>query len=457
MSPARAPRAQASSLELTTDWDVHSESQLLPLVAREQIIDLTCGRRWGKTDMGESWLTGIHPYATQQSGGAVWIPGSRNIYTAPHYSPNCIDFYEGLKESLHGLIADSSDTHLWIKLKHNRATIECLSLERFENRRGIAYDRLLLDEKQSTPAKAWYYILAACLADVPDKCLRRVMRIGTAKGKKHWTYREHLASQAAPKGWGIGTRAAFVYPTWARPGTELFVEDMRTALPINVFNQELGAEFLDEAAGYFQRILYTGKPALEFEPAATYAAGIDLAHMNDRSGSLVVKARGGAPGPKQPVALDLFGRLPWPETKRRIVDTLRRWNADALIDATSGGAPGEVTVEAFRPDWTRVAGFDSNGEEGANREALLMNLAVALEGAEVMLPGTVEKPAFPELTLELNGFEYEILPSGRARASAGVGPDGERLQDDSVIMLALACWKATQRLIRYAPSRRTWT
>ena len=159
-----------------------------------------------------------------------------------------------------------------------------------------------------------------------------------------------------------------------------------------------------------------------------------LAHSQDFTVVVVVRAK---PRPMRVVHVERFSRAPWATTKARIVEVLKRWSADALVDATPGGAPGEVTVEAFRPEWTRIEGFDSRMAEGAGREDMLANLAISLEDESLVLPGTEREPSFPVLAAELSGFSYEILPSGRARATAG-----PNLQDDCVVSLGLAAWKA---------------
>jgi hypothetical protein len=133
------------------------------------------------------------------------------------------------------------------------------------------------------------------------------------------------------------------------------------------------------------------------------------------------------------------------ETKARVVEEARRWNADLLIDATPSGSPGDVVTEAFKPEWTRVSGFDFRESNGAGREGLLQNLAVMISTGELRLPGSYGHPAFPVLTAELEGFQYEVLPSGRARGTAGPG-----LDDDCVMGLALAAWRAKQGAGGYA-------
>lgn len=436
-------------IRIRTDWEPHSVAQAAILEAPEQILDVTCGRRFGKSALARAWLTGIWEGARD---GAILVPHSRNWYCAPQRQPNCTDFYDGLKRSLGALVVDKSDVDLYLRLL-NGATIECKSLERPDNLRGAGLDRLVIDEKGTCPRVAWDEVLAPMvLADPPDKelpdgspCLRRVLRLGTPRGRKHWTFGEHMASLQGQR--GPGGRNAFQFPTWARPGTERYVDEARKTLPANVFRQELGAEFLEDAASYFQRIVYDGAPPPAVpEASAVYTAGVDLAHADDWTVVVVVRAK---PRPMRVVHVERFSRAPWATTKARIVAVLSRWNADALLDATPGGAPGEVTVEAFSPEWRRIEGFDSRTQQGAGREDMLANLAISLEQEELLLPGTSDAPAFPVLAAELSGFSYEVMPSGRARACAG-----PNLHDDTVYSLGLATWKAKRARNPYG-SRKT--
>lgn len=428
-----AATAAPRKVDIVTDWEPHSAGQRAVLVAPEQIIDLTCGRRWGKSDVIQKWLTGIHPDGSADLGGAVWVPDSRNFYTAPQRLPNCKEMYDACKNALGDLVIYTNDSDLTLRL-FNRASIEFKTLERPDNLRGLAFDRLAMDEKGTTQESAWTHVLAPILADPPTRCTRKVLRAGTPRGRRHWTYREHMASLESPR--GPGGRAAFTFPTWARPGTEALVEEMRRSLPHNVFAQEIGAEFLADAAGYFQELskAYDGRPApAKPDTSKRHTFGIDLPHTEDWGVIIVVEIEPNRT--MRVVHMTRWSRAPWPVTKSRAVEVFKAWNADGLIDSTPGGAPGEVTVEAFAPEWRRIDGFDFR--QGAGREDLLANLAIGLEGGQIKLPGTPDAPAFPTLAAELEGFQYEILPSGRARARAGPG-----LNDDCVMALALAAWKA---------------
>ena len=435
---ARRPEEAARRIEIETDWEPSSLLQFAVLQAPERFITAFGGRRVGKSDVIFPWLTGIHDAWApgQPKWGAVWIPGGRFLYTAPQRSPNALAFYKKLKEVLADLIVDKSDVFLWCKL-FNDAEISCKSTERPDNLRGSGYDGIASDEIGTTPEDA-YTVLRPTLSDpAPDGRVRRWLQVGSTRGKKHWSYGQYLEGQRGHR--GPQGHVSFAYPTLSRPGMEAEVEVARRSYPENFFRQEYGCEFLENAAGYFDLVAeaHDGLPPPEKPESGTrHAAGFDFAHVDDWSVVVVIQSH---PKPMRVVAMLRFSRCPWPVTKARGIDILKRWSADVEIDATAGGAPGDVITDAFRPEWTRVHGFDFRAGGGAGREALLQNLAVMLSTGELKLPGTARAPAFPELTRELEGFQYEVLPSGKARGTAG-----PNLDDDCVMALALAAWRAKQ-------------
>lgn len=436
----RPPENQ--KVRIVSDFEFHSESQRAWVTAPERELDVTIGRRGGKTHGSVAWILGDYPGATW---GALHTPGGRYWYTAPTVNPACRDFYRKLKSTLGDLVKSKNDTYMSVVL-FNDALIECKTLENYENLRGPGLDGLIIDEKGTVYEQAWTHVLRAMIADPPDKCIRRVLRIGTPRGKRHWTYFQHALSLQGPS--GPTGRAAFQFPTSARPGMEAELAEIKRGLPANAYRQEYGAEFLDEASGFFRLIdeAHDGQPPPDKrDPAARYACGLDFGHRDDYTVLVVVQA---SPRPMRVVHMLRFEPTHWPATKARALEVFRAWNSDAMIDSTPAGAPGEVTIAAFAPEWRRVTGFDFR--EGGGRDDLLANLAIMLETQELRLPGTANVPAFPMLTTELHGFQYEILPSGRARARAGPG-----LADDCCMALALAAWKAKHMGGGYA-SRKTY-
>ncbi len=122
------------------------------------------------------------------------------------------------------------------------------------------------------------------------------------------------------------------------------------------------------------------------------------------------------------LALDRFNGLSWAETRRRIADLARRWNAQVVW--AEANAAGDVNIEALIADGVPVCAFQTTAR---SKPVLIDKLALALEHGELaLLPD-------PVLLSELNAFRVDPMPLGGYRYSAPAG-----LHDDTVIALALA-------------------
>ena len=427
------------------DFRPHSDAQAQILAAVEDEIDVTCGRRFGKSTLAIVWLTGLHPGSRW---GAIHTPAGRFWYVTPTLRL-AKDVYRKLKRILKssGLLLDKNDSELTLTLT-NEATVEFKSAEDPDNLLGPGLDGLVIDEKGVIAAHAWEIVLSPMLADPPHLCRRRVMRVGTPRGKRHWTYREHVHGQD-PANHGVGGHRSFQFATWIRPEMKTFCDRKRKITSPNAFDQEYGAVFLDSAAGYFAPIheAYDGKPVTDGpQPRCTYFAGFDIGHREDKTAQAMVEAFDGSHGPAGTAAapmrlawLDAFDPIPWPKTKERAVAALRKWNAEIVeIDATPSGAPSEVITSALKPEWTKVHGYDFR--EGGGRETLLQNLDVMLSTGALKLPGTYENPVYPVLAAQIEGYQWKIESNGRAHGVKGPG-----LRDDELMSLCLAAWAAKHR------------
>ena len=433
------------------DFRPHSSAQADILTAVEDEIDVTYGRRGGKSHGALAWVTGLHPGSRW---GAIHAPEGRFWYVTPTLRL-AKDVYRKLKRLLKatGLLLDKNDSELTLTLI-NDATVEFKSAEDPDNLLGPGLDGLVIDEKGVIAKHVWEIVLSPMLADPPRLCRRRVLRIGTPRGKRHWTYGEHAHGQD-PANQGVGGHRSFQCSTWiARPEMKAYCDKRRKVMLPNAFDQEYGATFLDSAAGYFDSIAesHDGKPVPTApDRRATYFAGFDIGHRDDKTAVAIIEVaegnvsgivlpNGTAATPMRLVFLDAFDPIPWPRTKERVIQTLRFWGADIVeIDATPSGAPGEVITAALGPEWTKVHGYDFR--EGGGREALLQNLAIMLSTGALKLPGTYETPAYPVLTAQLEGYQYRIESNGRAH-----GVKGHGLRDDEMMSLCLAAWAAKHRI-----------
>jgi hypothetical protein len=149
--------------------------------------------------------------------------------------------------------------------------------------------------------------------------------------------------------------------------------------------------------------------------------------------------------------------VPYPKVVERIGALLRhqelRGQCALVVDATGVGAP---VVDMLRGAGlgceiaaVTITGGEregqSNGRWNVPKRDLVGGVQVLLERGELRIA--------PELR-EAETLKRELL-AVRATASRGgrvrLGADGEGEHDDLVIALALACWRARQRVVGFQP------
>lgn len=208
-------------------------------------------------------------------------------------------------------------------------------------------------------------------------------------------------------------------PTWANPHVQAqAIEDLRSTMPEDVFQQEVSAEFLLDSAGVFRGVgdCIKGTPQKPL-PGHRYVMGVDLARIHDFSVITVMDAAN-----KHLVHFDRFNKLSWEVQYSKIVETAKRYNnASVYMDSTGIGDP---ICETISRAGVRVKPFKISAQ---SKQHLIDSLRVNIER------GLVSFPNYPIMIRELQAFEYEVAASGLFKYSA---PSG--FHDDCVISLALA-------------------
>ena len=222
------------------------------------------------------------------------------------------------------------------------------------------------------------------------------------------------------------------FPTWTNPYIPPpEIEKARHEMPERIFRQNIGAEFLEDAASVFRSVdaLSIEQPQ-EPEKNARYIIGLDIARTHDYSVASVVKL----PKLSEPlvqVFLDRYHRVDWGLQEQRVKVLSQRFNDAALcMDATGVGDP---ELERLRRLGLQVTGIKF--ASAAIKANVVENLAMLMERGQLkLLANEVQKA-------ELKNFEYSLLPSATVR----YGGRGDA-HDDTVIGLALAGWGATHRV-----------
>jgi len=368
--------------------------------ARFRMMD--CGRRWGKTILESNWL----------HEGAI-NDGGENWFLSPVYAQSKAVFRDNLAAARRGgadaAFKDVSISELRVEYKTGGVE-HYKSADNPETLRGAGLKRVVIDEAARVKRDVWEEVIRPAVSDTHGKVL-----FGTTPKGKNWFYelwtRGQDGLQPEFKSWKFPTaNNPLIHPS--------DIEHARQSLPVDVFQQEYLAEFLENSAGVFRNVRSClGAQREEPQSGRSYYAGVDLARLTDFTVLTILDGNGSQ------VYFDRFNLLDWTVQKQRIIDTCRRYGAMLLIDSTGVGDP---IFEDLRVAGINVDGFKFTSE---SKKQLISSLMIAFEQSKIrILDDAVQLN-------ELDIFEYTIGSSGIVHYSA---PEG--YHDDCVIALALANW-----------------
>lgn len=378
------------------------QADVLRHPARFKVMD--CGRRWGKTITESNWL----------DEGAI-NHGGENWWISPVYAQSKAVFRQKTAAAKKGgadiAFKDVSQSELRIEYKSGGVE-HFKSADNPDTLRGAGLKRVVIDEAARCKRDVWEEVIRPAVSDTRGSVL-----FGSTPKGKNWFYelwtRGQDPLQTEFKSWK--------FPTADNPLISADdIQHARESLPLDVFNQEYLAEFLDNTAGVFRNIAACITSKRE-EPVAgaQYYAGLDLARLTDFTVLTILDAKG------RQVFMDRFNLLDWAIQKRRVIDTVTRYNgAPLLLDSTGIGDP---IYEDLRGAGINVDGYKfTNESKGQLIEALMLAFE---KGAIGIMDDQTQRN-------ELEIYEYTMNRSGSVSYNA---PDG--YHDDCVISLALAWWK----------------
>ncbi|MBC6956395.1 MAG: hypothetical protein DWB44_09465 [Chloroflexi bacterium] len=363
--------------------------------ARFKVI--ACGRRFGKTELGKQLL--LH-HAT--NGGVTW-------WISPTYGM-AGQVWRDLRQVLAPLKPTVTTVERRIDLEGG-GVVAVRSGMTPDFLRGAGLDYAVLDEAAFLPADLWPEVVRPMLID------RRggAAFLSSPNGRNHFYHLYALGLDPQQPEW-----AAFHHPSHDNPRLDRAeLEALRATLPDIVYRAEILAEFVDSAGQVFRDVDLRATAPADAVPHADQRVviGVDWGKSVDYTVCAVIDANRGVM-----LALDRFNGLSWAETRRRIADLARRWNAQVVW--AEANAAGDVNIEALIADGVPVCAFQTTAR---SKPVLIDKLALALEHGELaLLPD-------PVLLSELNAFRVDPMPLGGYRYSAPAG-----LHDDTVIALALA-------------------
>jgi len=299
----------------------------------------------------------------------------------------------------------------------NGAVVEFWSLTSADSIRGRKYKRFIIDEAAMDPALLdhWNLVIRATLADYKGDAFF----LSTPKGRNGFWELFQLGQPGGDAEW-----AAFQMPTVTNPHIDPDeIEGMRRTVPELVFIQEFLAQFVDDNAGLFRKVLAAAIAERIDAPVAghTYVFGVDWGRSGDYTVISVVDVMA-----QEQVYLDRFNQVDYELQKGRLDALYQKFKPRIIVaEANNMGGP---LVESLRARYPIQPFVTTN----ASKKEIIDDLALGLEqGAFRILNDPIQIG-------ELLSFEQTKLPSGLWRyAAAGNG------HDDCVIALALAKYAAS--------------
>ncbi len=311
----------------------------------------------------------------------------------------------------------------------DRSTIQFRSGDNPDTLRGFAVNFVVIDEGARIPEASWVSVNTTL-----TQTRGRALIISTPNGRG-WFYESY---QKGEKCFGDGSPKyaegevdpwlewmSIRMPTWSNPHVPVeSIREMKKNLPEDVFQQEVGAQFLSDSAGVFRGISKCIRGSLQPPmPGRSYVIGVDLGKKRDYTVITVMDRQSNCV-----VYWDRFNQLSWEVQYHRVINAAKYYkNALIVMDSTGLGDP---VVEAVRAGGVRVEGYTIGGSKA--KQQLIEKLRLGVEKETVSFPQSLNI-----LRRELENYEFNISESGVVKYSA---PSGQH--DDCVVSLALAYWVA---------------
>ena len=219
------------------------ESQKVIFNSNARFLVGDMGRRWGKTLTGLNWLL----EGVCKEGGNQW-------WLAPVYSQSKMAFRKLMKAAKAGngedALKNCSISELRLEFI-NDAVIEFKSADKPDNLRGEGLNRVVIDEAARVKRDVFEEVVRPAVSDTNG----RVLFISTPKGK-NWFFEMWSRGQDELQ----PEYESWKFPTADNPKVPADdIKQAKQSLPVDVFNQEYLAEFLDDTAGVFRNVRYIGK------------------------------------------------------------------------------------------------------------------------------------------------------------------------------------------------------
>lgn len=390
----------STKIRLTLPQHHPGQQAVVDHARRYNVVD--CGRRWGKTILGEERAirTALAGYPTG------WF--------APTYK-YVTEVWRDLTRLLGPVLSARNASDLRMELITG-GIIEVWSLTNPDAGRGRKYKRVVTDEAAMVPnlMEIWNAAIRPTLMDMNGDAYF----LSTPKGRNGFWRMFQWGIDPEQREW-----AAWKMPTAANPFiSQSEIGAMAADLPERVFQQEIMAEFIEDAGTVFRNIaacLHADPhPVVGHHRDHRVVMGVDWAKSQDFTAISVMCA-----DCAQELALDRFNRIDYAFQRERLKVLSEHWGVSDIL--AESNAMGEPIIEQLQRDGLPVRGFQTTG---TTKPPLIESLALAFEREEAQWLDD------PVARMELEAYECTISPTtGRSQYNA---PEG--LHDDTVIARALA-------------------
>lgn len=376
--------------------------------AQERFQIVCAGRRWGKTKIAVKKAL----RECRKDRQIVW-------WVAPTYKVVRRAYRETLKQIPPGVLSKpapppTADGRLLLHFKSG-SRMEFYSAENPESMVGEGVDYVVVDEAAVMNERVWLQIIRPTLMDTKGSALL----ISTPRGL-NWFYDVWVRGQDEQQ----QDYRSWRFPTSASPYIDdAEIREAEQTLPAVVYEQEILAEFVSNAAAVFRINEDTAlKPMIEVTKDMPIVMGIDLAKHRDFTVLTAVDST-----TRMPVYHDRFNAVSWPIQRQRIRDAIRGMEAKGatvtcMVDSTGIGdvifddmeAEGfDVIPIKFTPQWKQMAVYLLSADLERNAAFLI-----------------------PEQLNEFRQYRYEVSETtGRMKFAA---PEGA--YDDEVSAKMLEHW-----------------
>ncbi len=380
----------------------HGQGLVLESPARFKVV--SCGRRWGKTELGKSVLL-----------KAALGRKQRTWWLAPTYLM-ASEVWRELKtgvRSVEGLRISESERRIDVS---GGGLIAVRSTHAPDNLRGAGLDLAVLDEAAYIDPRVWPEVVRPMLANTRGSALF----LSTPRGRNWFWEVFKIGQDPIENDW-----AAFQFATETNQLiSAVELENIRRQTSEHVWQSEYEAHFTDASGQVFRRIKEAVRHGRGAEPIEghEYVAGVDWGRSHDYTAMAVIDA-----GERQLVALDRFNQVSWELQRGRLAALAAQWRPRVIwAEANSFGEPN---IEALQREGLPLRSFVTSA---GSKAPLIESLALAIERGQLALLDD------PVLLGELSSYAQEPLPGGGHRYSAPPG-----MHDDTVIALALA-WRGVE-------------